>query len=215
MKFAGKVRLPCARLTGNRPRSAAEGIVTILPAGSNGWRSTSSPPKVAKLRQLVQEQHASMREADLPRPRPLPAAHETRVRTGVVRRARRPVADQRRVRWHAARSPPPSKCASRPAPPQATCAAHRRCRRHRTGQQRLARARRATHQYIISTRRRHFQRSLDVLLTLDAYTIVPVTRLLSSDPGVTVRSSGRQGERPGEYAWMCHRILADAMRLCC
>ena len=38
-----------------------------------------------------------MRQADLAGPRPLPAADEAGVRDGMVRRAERPVADQRHV----------------------------------------------------------------------------------------------------------------------
>jgi hypothetical protein len=52
---------------------------------------------VADEPRFTQEEHAPVRQADLPRPRPLPAADETRVRDGVVRRAEGAVADQRHV----------------------------------------------------------------------------------------------------------------------
>ena len=64
-----------------------------------------------------------------------------------------------------------------------------------TRQQRLAgdqREGRAGHQDVVAASRGHFQRPLDHFLTPDAYTITPVTHLLSLDPGVTLsRSDGR------------------------
>ena len=54
-------------------------------------------PVLPELRHLVQEEHAAVRQADLARPRPLPAADQAGVRDGVVRRAEGAVADQRDV----------------------------------------------------------------------------------------------------------------------
>ena len=50
-----------------------------------------------ELRHFIQEQDATMRQADLARPRPLPAAHQPGMRDGVMRRTEGPVADQRDV----------------------------------------------------------------------------------------------------------------------
>ena len=58
---------------------------------------------LAELGQLVQEEHAAVRQADLARPRPVPAAHQPGVGDGVVRRAEGPLADQRRARRAACR----------------------------------------------------------------------------------------------------------------
>ena len=95
MKFAGKVRLPCAAADGDS--SVLEGLPQYL------------QPVLPELRHLVQEEHPAVREADLARPRPLAATHQPRVRDGVVRRAEGAVADQRHVARQHAR--PPSRCA--------------------------------------------------------------------------------------------------------
>jgi len=47
---------------------------------------------------------------------------------------------------------------------------------------------RPLHENVMATGRGHFQRAFDVLLPIDANTIVPVTHLLSPDPGVTMNS---------------------------
>src|SRR5207302_1172475 len=47
-----------------------------------------------KLRQLVEQQHAAVREARLAGPQPRPAAHDRGGRGAVVRRSKRRVADQ-------------------------------------------------------------------------------------------------------------------------
>ena len=72
-----------------------------------------------ELRELVEQQHAAMREARLTRAQPRSAADDRRRRRAVVRRAKRRVADQRMVRDR--RAPRPSGCASprAPAPPRA------------------------------------------------------------------------------------------------
>jgi len=176
MKLAGKVRLPCARL-----------MVTVL--SSSGCRKTSSPCcpnsgiSSAELR-LSLEQHAAVHQADLTRARPLAAADESRVRDGVVRGAEGVVADQRHVAGqHAGHGVDPRDV-------------QRLGRRHTredggegAGEQPLAGAGRAGHQDVVPSVLGDLQRPFNMLLNLETYTIIPVTHLLSSDPGMKLNSS--------------------------
>ncbi len=75
MKRLGYVTVPATRETVTAP-------------SSSGWRSTSST-SLAKLRQLVEKQHAVVRQAYLARPRRAAAAGHGGARHRVVRRAER------------------------------------------------------------------------------------------------------------------------------
>ena len=115
-----------------------------------------------ELGQLVQEQHAPVRQADLPRARPGSTTHQPGMTGGVVRRPERPLAHQRRLRRqqsaHTVDAGHLQRLVDR----------HRRQdRRQGPRQQRLARARRPAHDQVVRTGRRHLQAPLDVLLALD------------------------------------------------
>ena len=75
---------------------------------SSGSRSASSAAR-GKLRQLVEEQHAAVRQRDLAWPRRRTAAHQRRRAGGVVRRAHRPLAAS--VRTSKPRAPSPCSAA--------------------------------------------------------------------------------------------------------
>ena len=62
----------------------ADARATVVWPDSIGWRSASSVC-LGKLRQFVQEQHATMRQADLARLGPLAAAGHCRLRRRMVR----------------------------------------------------------------------------------------------------------------------------------
>ena len=83
MKLAGKV---------SEPGGAADGDDLVLQRLAQHLQHAR-----AELGQLVQEEHAAVRQADLARARPVPAADQAGVADGVVRRAEGAVADQRVV----------------------------------------------------------------------------------------------------------------------
>ena len=127
---------------------------------------------LAELRQFIQKQHAAMRAGDLARPDLRAAADQAGLRDRVVRRAERAQPDQRRVaRQHAADRVDLGDF-------ERLGQAHRRQdRRHRARHQRLARARAARHQHVMSTGGGDLQRALDVFLALDILEIDRVDHL--------------------------------------
>ena len=87
-------------------------------------------------------------------------AHQAGVRDRVVRRSKRPLANERRARRQQAGDAVDLRHF------QALAAGHaRQDAGHRPRQQRLTRARRTAHQKVVTTGRRHFERPLDVLLS--------------------------------------------------
>ena len=67
---------------------------TSRPRRRAAWRSITAPTNSGI---SSRNSDAAVRQADLAGPRPLPAAHQPRVRDGVMRRTEGPVADQRDV----------------------------------------------------------------------------------------------------------------------
>jgi hypothetical protein len=124
---------------------------------------------LAELRHLVQEEHAPVRQADLARPRPLPATDQPRVRDRVMRRAKRSVADQRHVAGEHAGHRVDARDVQRLGGGHA-----RQDRGQRARKERLTRARRARHQDVMAAGCGDFERSFDHLLALD---VLQVTRV--------------------------------------
>ena len=80
---------------GNRARGARDGHLAREPFQrlAQDFQQT-----LAKFRQFVEEEHAAMGQGNFTRPRPGPAADQAGVADRMVRRAKRPCADERRVR---------------------------------------------------------------------------------------------------------------------
>jgi hypothetical protein len=69
MKLAGKVREPCAR----------EMVTTLSAYGERLAAARHFEHPLRELGQFVEEEHAAMGERDLARPRPVAAAHQSRM----------------------------------------------------------------------------------------------------------------------------------------
>ena len=116
----------------------------------------------AELGQLVQEEHAAVRQGDLAGVRLVAAAHQPGVRDGVVRGAEGPAADQRHVRRELVGDGIDAGHIQRLVDGHA-----RQDARHGARQQGLAGAWRPNHQDIMPAGRGHLQGALDVLLAFD------------------------------------------------
>ena len=114
-----------------------------------------------ELGQLVEEQHAEMREADLARPDAQAAADQRRHRRAVVRRAERPAAADLAAA-ELARDRRDHRHFERLGRLQ-----RRQDARQAGGEQRLARARRPAHQQIVPAGRGDLERALGDFLPLD------------------------------------------------
>jgi hypothetical protein len=139
---------------------------------------------LAELRHLIQEQHPAMGQADLAGPRPpwpdrpsgqggLPAADQAGLRDGVVRRAKRALPDQRRIRRQHIGYGVDARGVKRLAQGHA-----RQDRWQGAGEERLAGPGRTGHQDVMRPGRRHFQRPLNTFLTLNTNTKTTVCSLL-------------------------------------
>ena len=116
----------------------------------------------AELGQLVEEEHAVVRQRHLAGPRDGAAADQAGVGDGVVRRAERPGRDERPVRARSA--------ADRVDPRRLERLVERQRRqdgRQPLGEHRLARAGRADHQDVVAAGRGDLERALGVLLAVD------------------------------------------------
>jgi len=137
---------------------------------------------VGELGQLVQEEYASMAKRNLPRARLPAAAHQSRMRDGVMRRPERPLPDQWRVRWqhsgHAIYLRDLQGLLHRQAG---------QYRGRRPREQRFPGAGRADHDHIVPTRRCHLERPLYVLLALDMTEIYAFRRLARRQRANAVR----------------------------
>ena len=110
-----------------------------------------------ELRQLVQEQHAVVRQADFARPRhSRAAADQAGVRYRVMRRAERPLRQQVR----APRGSKPATLWICVVSSASWKVERRQDAGEAFGQHRLARSRRPDHQHVVAAGRRHFQRPL-------------------------------------------------------
>ena len=112
-----------------------------------------------ELRQLVQKQHAVVRERDLARPRVGAAADEAGVGDRVVRRAERPPRHE-----SAPRVQQPADAVDLGRLQRLVGRERGQDAGHAPGEHRLARARRADHERVVPAGRRHFERALRVLL---------------------------------------------------
>ena len=138
---------------------------------------------VPELRDLVQEQHAAVGQADLAGPRPADApADQTGVRDGVVRRPERPPAQQRPPARQLAGDRVQLGHLQRLLGPQG-----RQEPRQRPRQQRLAGPRRPDHQHRVAPGRGDLQGPLGVLL--------PAHVRQEVGPGATYGSARRSRRR--------------------
>src|SRR5579875_166101 len=113
-----------------------------------------------KLWQFVQEEHTTMRKADLARTWEAPATNQSGMACGVVRRAEGPLAHKRLSRG------------DQPTDAVDFCHVQRLAERERrqdggqrAGDQRLARSRWPAHQKIVCARRHHLKRAFDMFLS--------------------------------------------------
>ncbi len=114
---------------------------------------------LVELGQLIEEEDAAVRQADLAGARPAPAADQPGVADGVVRRAEGAAAHQRRPGGQQAADRVDLRHLQRLRERQA-----RQDRRQRAGQQRLARPRRSGHDRVVPAGRGDLQPALDLLL---------------------------------------------------
>jgi hypothetical protein len=156
---------------------------TLTEPVSSGWRSESSTGRWNS-GELVEEQHAEVRQADLARADLQPAADQRRHRGAVVRRPERtPAANPSAVQL--ARDRGDHRHFERLAGLQRRKDAGKTC-----GEQRLARARRAAHQQIMAAGRGDLERALGDFLALDLGEVGAVVWRLGLD-------LGRRGNQAG------------------
>ena len=117
--------------------------------------------RLRELRQLVEEQHAVMRERDLAGPRHAAAADHRDHRRRVVRAAERPLLHEAAARWQEARDAVDLRDLECLLAREARQDGAQAAREHR-----LARPRHADHQEIVAARRRNLECSLRLELPL-------------------------------------------------
>ncbi len=147
-KLAGK---------GQRALGAADGDDLVFDGLAQHFQDAR-----AELGQLIQEEHAAVRQRDLAGVRPVAAAHQPGVADGVVRGAEGAVADQRHIRRELVGHGVDARHI------QGFVDGHaRQDARQGARQQGLAGAGRTDHQDVVPAGRGHFQGALDVLLAFD------------------------------------------------
>src|SRR5207247_4126227 len=133
--------------------------------------------RTLELRQLVEQQHSSMRQAGLAGPQSRPAADDRRCRRAVMRRAKRRVADQWMVRI--------DEACDRVDAGDLECLLlleRRQDPRQSPGEHRLSGARRPTEQQIVTAGRRQLECTPSTLLAADVGEIERApTRLAVAD----------------------------------